>query len=107
MMGNAAIQAAERARDMLADAVARHLDLPKARLIFADRRVFDSEDTDRGVSFSEAVCLAEAIFGTIGTVGSYTPPPSPARFKGGGVGPSPTYSYTAAVVAVDVDPATG
>ncbi len=107
MMGNAAIQAAERARDMLADAVARHLDLPKARLIFADRRVFDSEDTDRGVSFREAVCLAEAIFGTIGTVGSYTPPPSPARFKGGGVGPSPTYSYTAAVVAVDVDPATG
>jgi 4-hydroxybenzoyl-CoA reductase subunit alpha len=107
MMGNAAIQAAERAREMLADAVARHVDVPKPRLVFAGRRVFDSENPDRGVSFREAVCLAEAIFGTIGTVGSYTPPPSPARFKGGGVGPSPTYSYTAAVVAVDVDPSTG
>src|SRR5262249_11624459 len=29
------------------------------------------------------------------------------RFKGGGVGPSPTYSYTAAVVEVEVDPETG
>ena len=51
--------------------------------------------------------MAEAQFGTIGTTGSYTPPKSPAKFKGGGVGPSPTYSYTAAVVEVDVDPETG
>jgi 4-hydroxybenzoyl-CoA reductase subunit alpha len=35
------------------------------------------------------------------------PPKSAAHFKGGGVGPSPTYSYTAAVVEVDVDPETG
>jgi 4-hydroxybenzoyl-CoA reductase subunit alpha len=40
-------------------------------------------------------------------MGSYTPPKSPALYKGGGVGPSPTYSYTAAVVEVVVDPATG
>ena len=46
-------------------------------------------------------------FGTIGTTGSYTPPTSAAKFKGGGVGPSPTYSYTAAVVEVEVDPETG
>ena len=45
--------------------------------------------------------------GTIGTTGSYTPPKSAAKYKGGGVGPSPTYSYTAAVVEVEVDPATG
>ena len=51
--------------------------------------------------------MAEARVGTIGTTGSYTPPKSAAQFKGGGVGPSPTYSYTAAVVAVDVDPDTG
>jgi 4-hydroxybenzoyl-CoA reductase subunit alpha len=53
------------------------------------------------------VCLAEAQFGTIGTTGSYTPPRSAAKFKGGGVGPSPTYSYSAAVVEVEVDPETG
>jgi 4-hydroxybenzoyl-CoA reductase subunit alpha len=107
MVGNAAIQAAERAREILADAVSRTLEIPKGRLVFAERRVFDAEDPSRGVSFSQAVCAAEAMFGTLGTTGSYTPPRSAARFKGGGVGPSPTYSYSAAVVEVEVDESTG
>jgi len=75
--------------------------------VFADRRVFDTTDPPVGVTFAEAVCLAEAAFGTVGTTGSYTPPRSAARFKGGGVGPSPTYSYTAAIVEAHVDPGTG
>jgi len=107
MMGNAAIQAAERARDLLADAVSARLKIDRSRVTFADRRVFDAADPSVGVTFQEAVCLAEARVGAIGTTGSYTPAPSAARFKGGGVGPSPTYSYTAAVVEVDVDPASG
>jgi 4-hydroxybenzoyl-CoA reductase alpha subunit len=107
MMGHAAIQAAERARDLLAAAVAAKLGVPTERIVFADRRVFDAEDPSVGVAFADAVCLAEARFGTIGTTGSYTPPRSAARFKGGGVGPSPTYSYSAAVVEAHVDPATG
>jgi 4-hydroxybenzoyl-CoA reductase subunit alpha len=107
MMGNAAIQAAERARDLLAEAVSQKLGVPKVRLVFADRRVFDSEHPGSAVSFAEAVQLAETMFGTIGTTGSYTPPRSAAKFKGGGVGPSPTYSYSAAIVEVDVDPSTG
>jgi 4-hydroxybenzoyl-CoA reductase subunit alpha len=107
MMGNAAIQAAERARDILANAVSAKLDVPASRLVFADRRVFDAERPEDGVTFQEAVCIAEARFGTLGTTGSYSPPKSAAQFKGGGVGPSPTYSYTAAVVEVEVDPDTG
>ncbi len=107
MMGHAAVQAAERARDLLAAAVSKKLALAPDRLVFADRRVFDASDPATGVSFAEAVCLAETAFGTIGTTGSYTPPRSAARFKGGGVGPSPTYSYTACIVEVDVDPGTG
>ena len=107
MMGNAAIQAAERARDILAAAVSGRLQVPADRLVFADRRVFDTENPDHAVTFQEAVGIAEARVGTIGTTGSYTPPKSAAHFKGGGVGPSPTYSYTAAVVEVDVDPETG
>ena len=59
------------------------------------------------MAFAEAVVLAEAKFGTLGAVGSYTPPRAPGRFKGAGVGPSPAYSYTACVVEVEVDPATG
>ena len=107
MAGNAALQAAERGKTLLAEAVALKLDVPKERLCFADKRVFDSSAPDKGVGFAEAVCLAEARFGTIGTVGSYTPPKSPALYKGGGVGPSPTYSYSAAVVEVEVNPITG
>jgi len=107
MMGNAAIQAAERAREILATAVSAKLEIPTDRLVFADRRVFDGQNPDRGVSFQEAVIIAETQVGTIGTTGSYKPPKSPALFKGGGVGPSPTYSYTAAVVEVEVDPETG
>ncbi|HTM29868.1 MAG TPA: molybdopterin cofactor-binding domain-containing protein [Vicinamibacterales bacterium] len=107
MMGNAAIEAATRARDLLAKAVARTLEVPVERVSFGERRVFDAEAPERGVTFQEAVCIAEAQFGTIGTTGSYTPPKSAAKFKGGGVGPSPTYSYTAAVVEVEVDPETG
>ena len=107
MMGNAAIQAAGRARDILASAVGARLQVPADRLVFADRRVFDGERPEHGVTFQEAVCIAEAIVGTIGTTGSYTPPRSAARYKGGGVGPTPTYSYTAAVVEVEVDSESG
>ena len=107
MMGNAAIQAATRAREILAAAVSVRLEVPLDRVVFADGRVFDSERPEHGVTFQEAVCIAEARVGTIGTTGSYTPPKSAGHYKGGGVGPTPTYSYTAAVVEVNVDPETG
>jgi 4-hydroxybenzoyl-CoA reductase alpha subunit len=107
MTGNAALQAAERARELLTLAVAEKLGVPIENITFADRRAFDVENPDVGVSFAEAVQLAESKFGTIGTVGSYTPPASPGKYKGAGVGPSPAYSYSAAVAEVDVDPATG
>jgi CO/xanthine dehydrogenase Mo-binding subunit len=107
MMGNAAIQAADRAREMIAGAAARKLGVPKDRIGLADRRVFDVEDPAKGMSFVEALWLAEAEHGTLGTVGSYRPPQSAAKYKGGGVGPSPAYSYSAAVVEVEVDLETG
>lgn len=107
MTGNAALQAAERARELLTMAVAEKLSVPIENLSFAERRVFDVEQPDVGVTFAEAVVLAESKFGTIGTVGSYTPPRSPGKFKGAGVGPSPAYSYSAAIAEVDVDAETG
>ncbi len=107
MTGNAAVQASERAREILADGVSRKLNVPRSRLVFADRRVFDTESPDRGVTFAEAVQIAEGMFGTVGTTGSYTPPRSPGRYKGAGVGPSPAYSYSAAIAEVEVDPETG
>ncbi|MDQ6829093.1 MAG: molybdopterin-dependent oxidoreductase [Gemmatimonadota bacterium] len=107
MTGNAAIQAAERARDQVAAAVSAKLGVPSSRLAFADRRVFDVEDAEKGMTFAEAVQLAESKFGTVGSTGSYTPPRSPGRYKGAGVGPSPAYSYSCAIAEVEVDPGTG
>ncbi len=107
MVGNAALQAAERAREMIATAVSEQLEIPGSRLVFADRRVFDAQDPEKGISFQEAVIAAEARFGTLATAGSYIPPRSPGRYRGAGVGPSPAYSYTAAVVEVEADAETG
>ena len=70
MTGNAAIQAAERARELLTIAVAEKLNVPIENISFAERRAFDVENPETGVSFAEAVVLAESKFGTIGTVGS-------------------------------------
>jgi 4-hydroxybenzoyl-CoA reductase alpha subunit len=107
MAGNAALQAAERARDLLMRAVAERLEVPVERIVLAAGRIFDAENPEQGMSFREGCIAAESRFGTLGTVGSYTPPRSPGRYRGAGVGPSPTYSYTAAVIETEVDPATG
>jgi CO/xanthine dehydrogenase Mo-binding subunit len=104
MMGNAAIQAAEKIKQMVADAAAEQLEAAPDRLVFSDGRVsFES----RSLTFAEAAGLAEEKFGTLGSVGSYRPPRAPGRYKGAGVGPSPAYSYTACVVEAEVDPRTG
>ncbi|HVG93090.1 MAG TPA: molybdopterin cofactor-binding domain-containing protein [Planctomycetota bacterium] len=110
MMGQAAIQAADRARDLIAKAVSEKKGVPLARIEFAGGRVFDVEnptDPKTSMTFGEAAVIGEAKWGTIATVGSYTPPPSPARYRGAGVGPSPAYSYSAAVVQVQADEDTG
>jgi 4-hydroxybenzoyl-CoA reductase alpha subunit len=104
MMGNAAIDASQKIKQMIAEAASEQLGVAPDRLTFANGRVgFEG----KSLTFAEAVVMAEEKFGTLGSVGSYKPPRSPGRFKGAGVGPSPAYSYTACVVEVDVDKATG
>src|SRR5882672_4164689 len=107
MMGNAAIQAAERLRELIARAAADHLETLPENVGFSHGRVFRADDPGKLMSFREAIVLAETKFGTLGSVGSYTPPRAPGRYKGAGVGPSPAYSYTACVVEAEVDKATG
>jgi 4-hydroxybenzoyl-CoA reductase alpha subunit len=107
MMGNAAIQAAERVRGLVARAAAEHMDTLPDNVAFAHGKVFRADDPGKLMSFGEAIVLAEEKFGTLGAVGSYTPPRAPGRYKGAGVGPSPAYSYTACVVEAEVDKATG
>jgi len=104
MMGNAAIDASNKVRKLIAEAAAEQLEVVPDKLVFANGKVsFES----KVLSFAEAVTLAEEKFGTLGALGSYKPPRGPGRYKGAGVGPSPAYSYTACVVEAEVDPATG
>jgi len=107
MMGNAALQAAGRVRELLAAAAAEALDTLPDRVAFSQDRVFAAEDSTKTMSFIEAVALAEAKFGTLAAVGSYAPPKPPGKYKGAGVGPSPAYSFSACVVETEVDPHTG
>src|SRR5216683_2090438 len=107
MAGNAAIQAAERLRAKILDAVATKLEVGSDTLVMRDRRIFVDGDPDRGVSFAQAVVHAESRFGVLAFPGSYAPPKRAGKYKGGGVGPSPCYSYSACVVEMDVDVETG
>jgi len=62
---------------------------------------------DKELPFREAVQKVEAVHGTLGFVGHYTPPKIGSRFRRQSVGPSPAYSFTAQVAQVRVDPETG
>ena len=106
MMGNAAMQAAERVKAQLAEAAAEQLEVLPAGLVFSNGKVFDPASS-RSMAFLEAIQYAEAKFGTLGAVGSYTPPRPPGRYKGSGVGPSPAYSFSACVIEAEVDANTG
>jgi CO/xanthine dehydrogenase Mo-binding subunit len=107
MMGNAALQAAGRVRDLLATAAAEALDTLPDRVAFSQDRVFAADDSSKSMSFIEAGAAAETKFGTLAAVGSYAPPKPPGKYKGAGVGPSPAYSFSACVVETEVDPHTG
>ncbi|HYN89881.1 MAG TPA: molybdopterin cofactor-binding domain-containing protein, partial [Ardenticatenaceae bacterium] len=107
MSGNAAIEAARQLRERLFEVAAEELGTRPDALSAAGGRVFLVEDPAVGLPFAKAAQLAEARFGTLAAVGSYTPPKTPGRYKGAGVGPSPSYSYSACVCEVEVDPETG
>jgi 4-hydroxybenzoyl-CoA reductase subunit alpha len=107
MMGNAAVQAAEKLRTQIAAVVAETLGTLPDRVVFAQGRVFAADVAGPGMTFVEAVHAAEAALGTLSAVGSYSPPKAPGKYKGAGVGPSPAYSFTACVVETEVDERTG
>jgi len=107
MTGKAAISATEPIRNMILSAAAEELDVSPGRLAMSENRVFSVDNPTHELSFEEAAQLAEATYGTLGAVGSYTPPRRGGRFKGAGVGPSPAYSYSACVAEVTCDLETG
>jgi 4-hydroxybenzoyl-CoA reductase subunit alpha len=107
MAGNAAVQAAERMRDLVLEAAAEKLETDAGRLALVGGRVVDREDSEAGLEWEEAVQAASALRAPLVTSGSYRAPDVEARYRGAGIGPSPAYSYTAAVVELECDVDTG
>jgi CO/xanthine dehydrogenase Mo-binding subunit len=107
MCGMAAIQAAERLKRVIAEAVAQKLGVAPDQLVFRERKVGVPDDWDKALPFATAVELGEARHGVLAFPGSYAPPRRAGKYKGGGVGPSPCYSYSACVVELTVDEDTG
>ncbi|MFN2646155.1 MAG: xanthine dehydrogenase family protein molybdopterin-binding subunit [Burkholderiales bacterium] len=107
MMGNAALQAAEKLRTSIAGVVCETLGTVPDRVVFSQGRVFAADLAGPGMTFVEAVHAAEAQLGTLSAVGSYSPPKALGKYKGAGVGPSPAYSFSACVVEAEVDERTG
>lgn len=108
MMGNACVDAARKIKRQVQEAVAAEWGVPPSRVLLAGGRAMDAQDTGRGMTTREAFNLAEARFGTIGSVGSYnTPKDVHGDYRGGTIGASPAYSFTAHVAEVEVDPETG
>src|SRR5690349_24948474 len=60
MMGNAAVQAAERLRTQIAAVVSETLGTLPDRIVFSQGRVFAADNSGPGMSFVEAVHAAEA-----------------------------------------------
>ena len=104
MMGNAALEAADKMRSALAAAVAKLLDEDIDQLAFEGGSIVGAGGE---VSIADAVIAAEASQGTLSFSGDYKPDVEYGDFKGSGVGPSPAYSYSACAVEVVVDPVTG
>jgi 4-hydroxybenzoyl-CoA reductase subunit alpha len=103
MTGNACIEAARKLRTLLFATAAKELMVPPESLTAYDNVIYCLDDEARRIPFPDLAKLAEAEHGTLGAVGSYTPPKRGGRYKGAGVGPTPAYTYAACVAAVTVD----
>jgi 4-hydroxybenzoyl-CoA reductase subunit alpha len=108
MVGNAAIDAARRLRDLVRDGVAGEWGVPQHQVALAGGWAFDARDTLHRMPISEAFNIAEAKHGTLAAVGHYnTPKDVHGDYRGGTIGASPAYSFTAHVAEVEVDVETG
>ena len=107
MAGNACISAADKVREKITSAAAKKLGCAPDAIAFRDGRVFLHDTPEKGLSFVDAVWLAEEMHGPLSEVGGYKPPKVGNRFRRQSVGPSPAYSFTAQVAEVTVDEETG
>jgi CO/xanthine dehydrogenase Mo-binding subunit len=108
MIGNACLDAARHLRLKIAAALAETWGCEPGGISLAGgvactRRAPEKEC----MSVKEAFQIAEARYGTLGSVGWYQSPKLGGDYRGGTIGASPAYSFTAHVVEVECDAETG
>jgi len=109
MVGNAAIEAAQKLKAVLIAAAARKLDA-KPDEIECLGELYRAGAQDKGLSFDEVVTEALKDTGTITVTGNYSTIPEShggKKYRGAAIGGTMGYSYSAQVVEVSVDEETG
>ncbi|HET7226915.1 MAG TPA: xanthine dehydrogenase family protein molybdopterin-binding subunit [Candidatus Eisenbacteria bacterium] len=108
MCGNACLDAARTLRRRVAEALAEHWGVRPNEVVLRLGTACATRDPQRdAMSVKQAFQLAEARFGTLGSVGWYQSPKLGGDYRGGTIGASPAYSFTAHVAQVACDPETG
>jgi 4-hydroxybenzoyl-CoA reductase subunit alpha len=109
MVGNAAIQAAERLKEILVAAAAKKLDAKPGDIECLGEVYRVAGGQDPGLSLNEVIKEALTDSGTITVKGTFTVPREfqGGKFRGAAVGSSMAYSYAASVAEVSVDADTG
>ncbi len=109
MVGNAAIDAAEKLKRILLEAAARRLDVAPEDVECLGE-VYRAGVQDRGLHFDEVVSEALKNAGPITATGVYSTIPQShggKKYRGAAIGGTMGYSYSAQVVEVTVDEETG
>jgi 4-hydroxybenzoyl-CoA reductase subunit alpha len=109
MVGNAAIDAAQRLKSVLIAAAARKLEA-KPEEIECLGELYRAGVQDKGLTFNEVVTEALRDTGTITVTGNYSTIPEShggKKYRGSAIGGTMGYSYSAQVVEVSVDEDTG
>ena len=109
MVGNAAIQAAERLKEILVAAAAKKLDAKPDDIECLGEVYRVAGGQDPGLTLNEVIKEALIDSGTITVKGTFTVPREfqGGKFRGAAVGSSMAYSYAASVAEVSVDADTG
>ncbi len=108
MAGNACLDAARQVRRLVVGALAALWGCAPHEVTLAQGVACTTRDPQREcMGLREALQLAEARHGTLGTVGWYQSPTLGGDYRGGTIGASPAYSFTAHVAEVECDPETG
>lgn len=109
IVGNAAVEAAQKLKSILIAAAARKLEIDPGKIEVLDE-FYRAVAQDNGLSFSEVAREALKETGTITVTGNYSTIPESHggnKYRGAAIGGTMGYSYSAQVVEVTVDEDTG